>query len=141
MNSKLVIFGLMISSLLAISVSGQKQTTIQQVILQDDKSGDHLIFAIATGEYKFVSCNENITAGGVGKVTVAGCKVTLQDMSETRRVLAEIDLCNRAGKADIAFVGDSFADQINPPKAEFVISDSNTADSSFGCDLTPIDPS
>jgi hypothetical protein len=141
MNSKLVIFGLMISSLLAISVSGQKQTTIQQVILQDDKSGDHLIFAIATGEYKFVSCNGNIATGGIGKVTVAGCKVTLQDMSETRRVLAEIDLCNRAGKADIALVSDSFAGQIDPPKAEFVISDSNTADSTFDCELKPIDPS
>src|SRR6266849_3574969 len=103
MNSKLVIMGLMISSLFAISVSGQKLTTIQQLILQDDKSADHLIIVIATGEYKFESCKGNISVSGVGTVTVTGCKLDLRDMSETRRVLAEIDLCEKVGKADIAF--------------------------------------
>jgi hypothetical protein len=85
MNSKPVIMGLMISSLLAISASGQKLTTIQQLILQDDKSADHLIIVIPTGEYKFDSCKGNISIGGVGRVNVSGCKVDLQDISETRR--------------------------------------------------------
>ena len=138
MNSKLVIFGLMISSLLAISVSGQKQTTIQQVILQDDKSGDHLIFAIATGEYKFESCKGNIEASGVGRVTVTGCKLDLQDISETRRVVAEIDLCEKVGKADIALAIPSLTNQIDPPLFESVISDSNIRDSTFGCEPKPI---
>ena len=53
MNSKLIIIGLMLSSLFAISACG-RQKTLQLVNLQDDESGDHLVFAIATGEYKTV---------------------------------------------------------------------------------------
>ena len=139
MNSKLVIIGLMISSLLAISASGQKLTTIQQVILQDDKSGDHLIFVIDTGEYKFESCKANLSTSGVGKVSVTGCKVVLRDMSDTKRVLAEVDLCDRAGKADIAIVVPTLTSQGDPSTLEFVISDLSTGDSTFDCEPKPID--
>ena len=139
MNSKLVIIGLMISSLLAISASGQKQTTIQQVILQDDKSGDHLIFVIDTGEYKFESCKGNLSTSGVGTVSVTGCKVVLRDMSDTKRVLAEVDLCDRAGKADIAIAVPTLTNQGGPSTLEFVISDSSTGDSTFDCASKAID--
>ncbi len=138
MNSKLVIIGLTISLLLAISVSGRGQTTVQKVILQDDKSGDHLIFVIPTGEYKFETCKGNFSGGGIGSVSVTGCKVVLRDMSDTRRVLAEVDLCDRAGKADIAFEGPSLTNQIDSTGFEFVISDSNTLDSAFDCEPKPI---
>ena len=134
MNSKLLIFGLMISSLLTISASGQKVKTIQDVILQDDKSGDHLIFVLPTGEYKFESCKGNPSGGGVGSVSVTGCKVVLTDMSGTTRVLAEVDLCERVGKADIAFEGPILTNQIDSGFG-FVISDSNTGDSAFDCDF------
>ena len=134
MNSKLVIIGLMISSVLGISASGQKQTTIQQVILQDDKSGDHLIFVIDTGEYKFESCKGNLSTSGVGTVSVTGCTVVLKDMSDTKRVLAEINLCDRVGKADIAFAVPTLTNQGEPSTFESVISDSNTLDSAFDCE-------
>jgi len=140
MNSKLAVIGLIISSLLAVSASGQKQLTNQQVILQDDKSGDHLAFVISTGEYKFENCKGNLLIGGVGSVSVNGCKVVLQDMSDTRRVLAEVDLCERVGKADIAFEGDSITGRNDPTVFEFVISDSNTQDSAFECQFKAIDP-
>ena len=66
MKSKLAIIGFMILSLLAISANAQIKT-VQQVILQDDKSGDHLIFVLNDGEYKFESCTENFATSGVGK--------------------------------------------------------------------------
>jgi hypothetical protein len=138
MNSKLAIMGLMISSLFAISVSGQKLLTIQQLVLQDDNSADHLIIVLSTGEYKFESCKGNISISEVGKVTVTGCKLDLLDMSETRRVLAEVDLCEKVGKADIAFAIPSLTNQMDPPLFESVISDSNTKDSTFGCEPKPI---
>ena len=140
MNSKLVIIGLMISSLLAISASGQKLKTIQDVTLQDDKSADHLIFVIATGQYKFESCEGTFSTVGFGEVTVTGCKVLLKDMSETRRVLAEVDLCNKAGKADVAFVGETLRGRLDPPTLEFVLTDSNIGDSTFTCESRAIDP-
>lgn len=137
MNSKRIILGLMISSLFAISGSGQ-QLTPQLVTLRDDKSGDHLIFSIAAGEYKFESCNGNISTSGVGSVSVTGCKVVLKDISETRRVLAEVDLCEREGKADIALEGDSLTSLPDLSAVEVVISDSNTADSAFDCEFKKI---
>ena len=139
MNSKLIIIGLMLSSLFAISASG-RQKTLQLVNLQDDKSGDHLVFAIPTGEYKFESCSGNFSASGVGGVSVAGCKVTLRDISDTRRVLAEVDLCEKAGKADIAFEGDSSTSQTDLSAVELIVTDSNTADSVFDCKSGAIVP-
>jgi len=139
MKSKLAIVGFLLSSLLAVSVNGQKiGPTQQQVILQDDRSADHLLIVLSTGEYTFESCKGSISTGGVGKVSVTGCKVVLQDMSETRRVLAEVDLCERVGKADIAFVGDALSGRIDPPTFEFIISDSNTGDSTLDCQPKPI---
>jgi len=131
MNSKLVVIGLMISSLVAISASGRGQTTTNEVILQDDKSGDHLRIGISTGEYKFESCQGNVSTGGVAKISVSGCKLTLTDMSDTTRVVAEVDLCDGTGKADIAFEDPRRA---GPRAVEFVISDSNTKDSAFSCE-------
>ena len=139
MNSKLLIFGLMISSLLTISASGQKVKTIQDVILQDDKSGDQLIFVITTGEYKFESCKGNFSTSGVGTVEVTGCKVTLRDMSDTIRLLAEVDLCAGAGKANIAFQGGSLTSQNDTASFEALLSDSSTQDSKLDCDLRTIE--
>ena len=138
MNVKLIIIRLMISSVLAISASGQK-LTIQQVILHDDKSGDHLAFTITTGEYKFESCNGNFSIAGVGTVSESGCKVDLRDVSDTRRVLAEVDLCARVGKADIAFEADILTGRTDQPAFESVISDSGTQDSAFDCAFKTID--
>ena len=134
MNLRLVIIGLMISSVLAISASGHMQKTVQKVILQDDKSGDHLIFVIPDGEYKFESCKENFATSGVGTVDITGCKVVLRDISETRLVVAEVDLCDRTGKAAVAFQVDA------PESVDVVVSDSNTGDSAFGCQSKQIEP-
>lgn len=142
MNSKLTIIGLMISFLLAVSVSGQQITplTPQQIILQDDPTSDHLIFTLATGEYEFESCRGHVSIKGIGKVSVTGCKVVLKDLSATRRVLAEVDLCARAGKADIALAVDRSSTPSDAPVIEFVISDAKTQDSVFACEPRLIDP-
>jgi hypothetical protein len=139
MISKLIIIVLMLSSLFAISASG-RQKTFQLVNLQDDKSGDHLIFDIAAGEYKFESCRENFSTSGVGKISIVGCKVTLMDISDTRRVLAEVDLCERVGKADITFESDSSTSQTDLSAVELILSDSNIADSTFDCKPGTIGP-
>ena len=138
MKTKLLIIGLMISSVLTVSASGRIQSTVQKIILQDDKSGDHLIFVIPDGEYKFESCKENFAASGVGTVTIAGCKVVLSDVSPTRRVLVEVDLCNRTGKAAVAFQSDATGQDAD--SIEDIVSDSNTGDSAFGCQSKQIAP-
>lgn len=141
MKSRLVIIGLMICSVLAISVSAQQLTNIQQ-ILQDDKSGDHLIIAIPTGEYKFESCTQKLAISGVGSVSIDGCKLTFKDFSDTRRVVAEVDLCAGTGKADILVVNSSpTPTATNDVQAtEAVLSDANTRDSTFDCTVKQILP-
>ena len=141
MKSKLVIIGLMICSVLAVSVSAQKITpSVQQVVLQDDKSGDHLEIFIPTGEYKFESCNEKLAISGKGKLTVNGCKVELLDITtDTRRVVAEVDLCAAQGKADVVFVNELSTTKTDEP-VEFVVSDSNTRNSVFNCEIKEIEP-
>lgn len=140
MNSKLVIMGLMISALLAVSVSGQKQKMFQQVLLQDDASGDHMVFVIADGEYKFESCKENSAISGVGSISITGCTFVLEDISDTRRVLAEVDLCAKVGKASVAFEDDSSTSEKGAHAFETVLSDSNTTDSAFGCEPNRFEP-
>lgn len=136
MNAKLIMIGLMLFSLLAISASGQKQKTFEQVILQDDKSGDHLVIVLSEGSYKFESCNENLAISGIGRISITGCKVSLEDISDDRRVLVEADLCEKTGKADIVFQSISPVPQPNSsPVVEVVLVDSNIDDSAFVCDF------
>jgi len=138
MKSRLAIIGLMICSVLAISVSAQRLTNIQQ-ILQDDRTGDHLIIFIQTGEYKFESCKGNLAISGVGTVSLSGCQLTLTDISDNRRVVAEVDLCAKVGKADLVF-GDTITKSPNDTApSESVLSDSNTLDSVFDCSLKQVD--
>jgi hypothetical protein len=138
MKSRFIIIGLMIFSVLAISASAQR-LTLQQIVLQDDKSGDHLIIVIPTGEYKFEGCKERLAISGVGSISVIGCKVTLKDFSDTRRVLVEVDLCEQTGKAAIAVDDSSLTSDSDSP-LELVLSDSNTGDSAFDCTFKQIDP-
>ena len=143
MKSRLVIIGLMICSVLAISVGAQQLTNIQQIV-QDDKSGDHLVIAIPTGEYKFESCTSKLAISGVGSVSIDGCKLTFKDFSDTRRIVAEVDLCAGAGKADVLVVNNTtdFPTTNNDVQAtEAVLSDANTRDSTFDCTVKHILPS
>lgn len=134
MKSVLTLIGLMFFLLLAFSVSG-RQITPQQIILQDDKTGDHLEFNLSTGEYKFESCNGKNAINGTGRVAISGCRVVFKDLTETRRVLAEVDLCVHTGKADVVFSGITLTNQTDTSVVEFVISDSQTTDSTFSCEL------
>lgn len=136
MKPKLIIMGMIISALLAVSVSGQRIRSSTEVTLQDDKSGDHLVIVLSEGSYKFESCNENLAISGIGRISITGCKVSLEDISDDRRVLVEADLCEKTGKADIVFQSISPVPQPNSsPVVEVVLVDSNIDDSAFVCDF------
>jgi hypothetical protein len=135
MNVKLGLTGLMVFSVLAVTTSGLGQKLMDEIILQDDVSGDHLIFFMSSGKYKFVSCSENFSTGGVGSVSVDGCKVVLKDISDAKRVLAEADLCSKVGKADIAFRVTTLSTFDTSPDFESIVSDTNLRDSVFDCSV------
>jgi hypothetical protein len=61
-------------------------------------------------------------------------------MSDTTRVLAEVDLCEKVGKAVITSAGPGITSKDDLPGFELIISDSNTQDSTFDCETKAIDP-
>jgi len=135
MNVKLGLAGLMIFSVFASTTNSLGQKLMDEIILQDDVSGDHLIFFVSSGKYKFVSCSGNFSTGGVGSVSVDGCKVVLKDISDAKRVLAEADLCSKVGKADIAFRVTTLSTFDTSPDFESIVSDTNLRDSVFDCSV------
>jgi hypothetical protein len=94
------------------------------ICLQDDTSGDILLFNSNTGDFKFIRCGTDgfvIEKPGL-KHTISRkrCQVTLNDST----VSAVLDTCDRRGSATIRTPGYG---------AVFVIRDSNTKDNTCAC--------
>jgi uncharacterized repeat protein (TIGR01451 family) len=71
--------------------------TVWDVCIQDDHTGDFILFDSFTGDYKFVRCGlGGFTITGRGTVTRVGCVTRLED--DTRVSFAEIDRCQIAPK-------------------------------------------
>jgi uncharacterized repeat protein (TIGR01451 family) len=68
------------------------KVTVFDVCIEDDKSGDFLLFNSFTGDYLFTRCGpDGFTMSGRGRVTRVGCSTKLED--DTRVVFAEIVRC------------------------------------------------
>lgn len=128
MKSRTIAVALMVSSLLVVAASGQIKT-FAEVILQDDASGNYLVINLTTGEYNFTVCQTGFVLGGKAKVSYSGCSITVKDVSETRLVLAEVDLCKKTGRASITLESPA----PGPPTREWEITDSNTRNSVAEC--------
>ena len=102
------------------------KVTVWDASIQDDASGDYLLFNTFTGDYKFVRCKtDTFTMIGRGEIKRVGCDVTLHDDS---RVNASFDRCNIApknnGKATI---------KRQQPDTTFVLKDRNILNNSPTC--------
>jgi hypothetical protein len=88
-----------------------KETTVRKnsasaqaafdLCLQDDSSGDKLQINSTTGEYFFTRCRDIFSIGGVQRLTVRSCGMTLQQALTDRRLSASIDTCQKTGIASI----------------------------------------
>jgi hypothetical protein len=106
-----------------ISVSVER-VGFYDICLQDDTSGDLLLFNSNTGDFKFIRCGTDgfvIEKPGL-KHTISRkrCQVSLNDST----VSAVLDTCDRRGSATIRTPGYG---------AVFVIRDSNTKDNTCAC--------
>ncbi len=101
------------------------KVTVFDVCLEDDASGDFLVFNSFTGDYQFTRCGVGgFTLTGKGMITRTGCLTTLTEP----KVTATLDRCiiaplNR-GSATI---------KPNPIGGWFYINDSNIADNTCKC--------
>jgi len=130
MKSRLATLGLMICTLLAVAASGQDRFQ-QKFFLQDDSTGSYLGFDLS-GSYLYVGCDNDAKFEGVGRVTISGCKVTLEALAKYRLVQAEADMCAGVGKASILQQGPCPLGRDCEP-LQFTISDSNMKDSAPEC--------
>lgn len=100
--------------------------TVWDASIQDEDSGDYLLFNTFTGEYKYVRCGINgFTMIGQGEIKRVGCVVTLHDDS---RVNASFDRCviapRNTGQATIKRL---------QPDTTFVLKDRNILNNSPTC--------
>ena len=132
-RTRTIAAALMICSLLVMTAGGQinnQRKTPAEVVLQDDTTGNYLLIDLTTGEYRFNSCQTQAAIGGHAKVSYSGCSIAGRDVSETRMVLAEVDLCSQQGRAIITIGGEA----IGPPALEYTVNDKNIRDSVAECE-------
>ncbi len=102
--------------------------TVWDASIQDENSGDYLLFNTFTGEYKYVRCGVGgFTMIGQGEIKRVGCTVTLHDDS---RVNASFDRCviapQNTGQATIKRL---------QPDTTFVLKDRNILNNSPTCPM------
>jgi hypothetical protein len=113
----------------ATDTAGNKATasfkvTVWDVSLQDNRSGDLLLFNSRTGDYSFSRCADGKTLTGRALVTRFGCQTALRDA----KVDAVFERCvyNSTGRGQAAIRFTSLG-------PVFTINDSNTADNTEAC--------
>jgi len=137
MKSRTIAVALMFSSLLVVAASGQVNNAntfprpIGELVLQDDDSGDYLLIDLSSGGYKFKSCKSDFVLGGIAQVGFSGCSVSLKEVSESRLVLIEADLCSGEGRAYIeVLIGGPYSSSYT---RVFTVTDTNTKNSAPEC--------
>jgi hypothetical protein len=137
MKSRTIAVALMFFSLLVVAASGQVNNAntfprpIGELVLQDDDSGDYLLIDLSSGGYKFKSCRSDFVLGGIAQVGFSGCSVSLKEVSESRLVLIEADLCSGEGRAYIeVLIGGPYSSSYT---RVFTVTDTNTKNSAPEC--------
>ena len=137
MKSRTIAVALMFSSLLVVAASAQVKNAntfprpIGELVLQDDDSGDYLLIDLSSGGYKFKLCRSDFVLGGIAQVGFSGCSVSLKEVSESRLVLIEADLCSGQGRAYIeVLIGGPYSSSYT---RVFTVTDTNTKNSAPEC--------
>jgi len=92
------------------------------VCLQDETSGNILLFSSTTGAYQFTRC-PNSPISGTGAVKIRGCLITLEVTGTDRKLYAQTDICLKVGNASFQLY----------PGGLFTIFDKNTSNNTCFC--------
>jgi hypothetical protein len=141
-----VLFFALITCMIVASVSAQDKLVIgpndlpsqsELITIQDDSTGNYLIFNITSGEYKYIRCENQTGLSGIGKAKVDGCLITFEDIEQDRRVVASVDECTQVAKASITLVQFSTADT---KPAKELLSDTDMRNSTTDCAAVKLQP-
>ncbi len=108
----------------SFAVSGQSG---QEVCLVNETDGSRLVFFLTTGDFKYVA-GDGFATSGTGQVKTEGCTTTFNANNADVAIVADVNLCDRFGKAAIQIIAQGFA-------GERSIADSNLNDN--GCVSAP----
>jgi hypothetical protein len=100
-----------------------------EIILQNDADGSFLLLATATGEFKFIHCEDNTAMSGVGKATRSGPWLNFEVFAPEYRIVASVNLEFKTGKAAI----EVFAPVGEMKPMQELISDSDYSDNVSVC--------
>jgi uncharacterized repeat protein (TIGR01451 family) len=92
--------------------------------LQDETSGNFFKFNSTTGQYQFKACASGVTLSGTGTVIIRGNIITLQHVTQDRRVQVQVDTGTKRASATI---------QVFALGANFSIADSNILNNTCAC--------
>jgi hypothetical protein len=105
---KLIFMCVMIALITGASVQAQKKSIQpigppvpfnQTINVEDDATGNFVVFDTGSGKYRFTRCSDGLTITGVGFVRVDGCSITLEDVQPDHRIVVSANECAQAAKA------------------------------------------
>ena len=105
---KLIFMCAMIAMITGASVQAQKKPIqpigppvpfSQTINVEDDATGNFVVFNTGSGKYRFTRCSDGLTITGAGFVRVDGCSITLEDVQPDHRIVVSANECAQAAKA------------------------------------------
>ena len=94
-------------AVVSLSVRGQSG---QEVCLVNETDGSRLVLFLNTGAFKYVG-SDGFATSGTGQVKTNGCVASLNGATADATVVADVNLCDRTGKANILVTSPQFAGQ------------------------------
>jgi hypothetical protein len=94
-------------AVVSLSVRGQSG---QEVCLVNETDGSKLVLFLNTGAFKYVG-SDGFATSGTGQVKTNGCVASLNGATADATVVADVNLCDRIGKANIQVTSPQFASQ------------------------------
>ncbi|MCI0487089.1 MAG: hypothetical protein L0229_10870 [Blastocatellia bacterium] len=138
----------MILLLAGVSVSAQDFASDQvfdreyDINVQDEATGNYLVFNSQSGYYKFVRCSDGAVMSGRGQVTRKGCTVDLVDIGPLiagnrgdiplYKVLVSADECTKQAKGAVE-INDWMKGKPPIPPMKETLSDSDISNNTTGC--------
>jgi hypothetical protein len=98
--------------------------TVFQYVVQDNTTGDYLLFDSTTGAYYYRRCQTGLTLSGTGAASVVGCTVRLTVNNSTQRITVSLDKCKMTATATVTMIS---------PSATYLLSDSNINNNTGTC--------
>lgn len=111
------------------------------ITVQDDETGNILVFNSKTGDYTFTRCGDGITMAGRGQVTRKGCSVDLVDIgapskdsrTDSYKVLVSADECTKEAKGAVEIYEWLKGDSGPIPPMKESLRDSDMTNSASSC--------